>query len=302
MDRFRPTLGTPAAKQAHVIFMQDAVQRTFQDAHKDLIALSANFKVSGCVVTETPSGPDITYSLTAGSVCLNGEFLPFAAQSVTKAPTQVVFIRVQENNVDILPVTNALTGTEYVMRQRVAELAVANVYPNVGEYMMVTSPSKAELELQKYAGRIVMPGSIMPYFGDMADFNGNGLGVNSMAGWAVCNGLNGTPDLRGVTLMGATNVPASGGGSPAHAGVSNTTDVGDEVGADSVQLVANNLPEHTHPYVDENVSGTGSDVPGGGGFARPGTPKTTGVNTTTNTPVDVRQSSFALVYIMSLAS
>lgn len=302
MDRIDYKRGTPVPKHVHLNFTQDAVQRAFRDAHYDTIALSANFKVHGCTVTETPVGPDIEYALTAGSVCLNGEFLPFAAQTVVKAPTQVVFIRVKVNNVDVTPVTNALTGTEYVMKQRVAELAVGNVYPNVGEYMMVTAPTKAELELQKYAGRIIMPGSIVPYYGDMADFTATGLGQNAMEGWAVCNGLNGTPDLRGVVLLGATNVPASGGGSPSHAGVTTTTNVGDEVGADAVQLTADNLPEHTHPYVDENVSGTGSDVPGGGGFARPGTPKNTGVNSTPNTAVSVMQSSFALVYIMSLAS
>lgn len=301
MNRLRYDRGTPVPKHVHLNYTQDAVEEALEHSIADLTDISPSFKVVGCEVTEATIGTDIEYEVTDGVVCLWGELLPIAAQTIVKASTQVVFIRVQEDSVDVVPVTNAITGPEYVMKRRTAVVAVNNVYPNVGEYMMLTSPTKAELELTKYAKRLLMPGAILPYYGAMDDFTSGGLGTGPMEGWAVCNGLNGTPDLRGMALMGATSMPSFG--APAlYSGVAGVTSAGDAVGADEVTLEADQLPEHTHPYIDENVSGTGADVPGGGGFARPGSPKTTGVNATPNNAVSVRQSSRALVFIMSLST
>lgn len=53
-------------------------------------------------------------------------------------------------------------------------------------------------------------GVILPYSGAFTDFNLTGLGTGPMAGWAICNGLNGTPDMRGRTIMGAYDVPDTG--------------------------------------------------------------------------------------------
>ena len=40
---------------------------------------------------------------------------------------------------------------------------------------------------------------------DTSKFTTSGLGVGIYAGWAVCNGQNGTPDLRGRIRLGITN-------------------------------------------------------------------------------------------------
>lgn len=43
------------------------------------------------------------------------------------------------------------------------------------------------------------------------NFSSTGVGKNLHAGWAICNGLNGTPDLRGKSrYMATTDVPAPG--------------------------------------------------------------------------------------------
>lgn len=46
-------------------------------------------------------------------------------------------------------------------------------------------------------------------------FTTNGLGLEIYSGWAICNGLNGTPDLRGSTIVGqdVTNPQWKGMGS-----------------------------------------------------------------------------------------
>lgn len=72
--------------------------------------------------------------------------------------------------------------------------------------------------------------------------------ANIPVGWALCNGANGTPDLRGRFILGAQ----------ADSGA--TYDVGDTGGAASVTLSENQIPEHRHTIT--GASGAGS----GGGY------------------------------------
>lgn len=59
------------------------------------------------------------------------------------------------------------------------------------------------------------------------------------SGWALCNGANGTPDLRDRFVVGAGNSYA----------------VGDNGGSASTTLVAANLPAHTHTFSATATSG-----------------------------------------------
>lgn len=53
-------------------------------------------------------------------------------------------------------------------------------------------------------------GVILDYYGTMANFSNTGLGTGGMLHWAICNGLNGTPDLRGRVTPMALQVPNTG--------------------------------------------------------------------------------------------
>lgn len=305
MDRFQPRQGTPAPYWRHMTFIADSMDAAFRSAFGDYIALSQDFFISGAVITETPSGTSTIYAATAGHVCYKGEVMPMEAQSVTKSASQVVFIVVQDDSVDVTPVINQDGSTDQVMRYRHARLAVASVYPT--EYMAITAPRKVDLDKLRYKGRLVPMGGIVPYYGSMGNFDATGLGQSGtpMEGWAVCNGLNGTIDLRGMVPMGATNVPASGAGAP-YSGVLENTDVGDLVGADQVTLAADQLPAHKHPIDFPNPSywhasgGLASANGAGSGDGTATLPTETEDNTSAGDPVDVRQPSFALVYIQSI--
>jgi microcystin-dependent protein len=64
---------------------------------------------------------------------------------------------------------------------------------------------------------------------------------NIPAGWQLCNGTNGTPDLRNQFIIGAGN----------------SYGVGATGGAQSVALSAGNLPAHNHTFsASENLTGT----------------------------------------------
>jgi microcystin-dependent protein len=54
---------------------------------------------------------------------------------------------------------------------------------------------------------------------------------NIPEGWAICNGENGTPDLRNRFIVSIGNYK-----------------LGDTGGADAVKLEVNNLPAHNHPF------------------------------------------------------
>lgn len=56
-----------------------------------------------------------------------------------------------------------------------------------------------------------MRGHIIDWHGAWTEnFDETGLGINLMAGWALCNGNNDTPDLRGKLRATATNIYAAG--------------------------------------------------------------------------------------------
>lgn len=54
-----------------------------------------------------------------------------------------------------------------------------------------------------------------------ANFNGTGLGTNERLGWAICNGQNGTFDLRDRVTVGSGG--GLGTGSPGYAGGNNSS-------------------------------------------------------------------------------
>lgn len=102
-----------------------------------------------------------------------------------------------------------------------------------------------------------LTGMIMMYRGSLLD-----IGVGALAGWALCDGANGTPDLRDKFVMGAGNVATYPGGGSVNAILTATSNV---AGAhthpvSNVALTLAQMPAHTH------LSGTlGGVVTGAGG-------------------------------------
>lgn len=96
----------------------------------------------------------------------------------------------------------------------------------------------------EFVGRGVTPvGGVIMYSGatDATLFSGTGLGVtgSKMEGWAICNGNNGTPDLRGKFVVGATIGEVANDGDYVYA---NT----EQGGENTHTLTVAELPSHTH--------------------------------------------------------
>lgn len=95
----------------------------------------------------------------------------------------------------------------------------------------------------------MVPYAAVPYFGPLSYFNGTGAGTGDWVKIYLCNGQNGTPDLRGRTLVGTTTGmfggpldPAVDPSNPANPNYIITT----EVGANEVILSSTQIPSHTH--------------------------------------------------------
>jgi len=93
-----------------------------------------------------------------------------------------------------------------------------------------------------------------------------GLNVSDIPdGWALCDGSNGTPDLRNKFIMGA----------------SNSTPVGNTGGSNSVTLTEANLPFHEHGVDPSMIIGNASDGTHGHNYSEPS--GTIGISSVTNT-------------------
>lgn len=106
------------------------------------------------------------------------------------------------------------------------------------------------------------------------------------AGWAICDGQNGTPDLRGRFILGASESRTAGskGGSETHT------------------LTVDELPAHTHTVsgvtITESTAG-GSLFSGGEDEISPGDSSISGA-TGKGAAIDMMPPYYVLVYIMKL--
>jgi hypothetical protein len=100
---------------------------------------------------------------------------------------------------------------------------------------------------------VYKPGMIKPWYGSSLDIP---------TGWALCDGSNGTPDLRGRFILGAGgayNLSATGGAESVTSSAEGSHNHGGVTGA----TVAD-LPEHNHTIFVATKNGAGGDTQGFG--------------------------------------
>ena len=101
---------------------------------------------------------------------------------------------------------------------------------------------------QQLISNRMVPFSAQPYFGDLSPFDASGAGIGVWDRIFLCNGNNGTPDLRGRVAVGATDMPGqtmspvvdpSVDGNP-------TYNLNNITGTNQVVLTTAQIPSHTH--------------------------------------------------------
>lgn len=125
------------------------------------------------------------------------------------------------------------------------------------------------------------PYSITAYGGPLTNFDASGAGIGDWDKIYLCNGNNGTLDLRGRVLVGATS--GMGGGTmssavdPAVSGNPAYT-LGSSTGDNSIVLTEGQIPSHTHTatlstepdHTHDMAFNTGSNSGGSGVDLQPG--------------------------------
>lgn len=104
---------------------------------------------------------------------------------------------------------------------------------------------------------MVPPLCPIPYIGSLSNFDATGAGLSQYGycGWVILNGNNGTPDWRGYTFAGATNVPSLKAldqlvdpvynGDPTYG-----SSIGDTKGEVKHKLIVAEIPAHSHTATD----------------------------------------------------
>jgi microcystin-dependent protein len=115
-------------------------------------------------------------------------------------------------------------------------------------------------------------------------------GQNAPNGWALCDGNNGTPDLRGRFILGTNN---------ANNGLSNRK-LDDKDGAETHTLTVPEMPAHSHNGPNATFDGNNSCECGGGTCACDGVRNSGISNTGGNQPHNNMPPFYVLAYIMKI--
>jgi microcystin-dependent protein len=163
--------------------------------------------------------------------CLEG----VVASSDTHAVLQAVITKLCAVDSSLSTLINSTLPNNYVLLSDLDTL--------IHDYLEEQTP------LNYYYLRMV-PWVVYPYYGDINNFSAAGIG-NDATVWKdiyLCNGANGTPDMRGRVPVGATNTPGQVAMNAAvvPGGMNPTYNFGDLKGSNGVIITQAQMPAHTH--------------------------------------------------------
>jgi microcystin-dependent protein len=197
------------------------------DISKALIQAACNLQLQVNFINTTLTTLNADYTIG----CLTG----VTASSDTHAIVQAVINKLCQIEVNLGALALDLS-TNYSSNGAELDAYIAN-------YIAENSASVSAV-----SNRMV-PYAVVLYFGSLSNFSSTGVGLGDWDRIFLCNGINGTPDLRGRVPVGVTAVP---GGSaypaqtdPALGNPNYTLNV--PLGQNGVTLTVNQIPPHAHP-------------------------------------------------------
>jgi hypothetical protein len=271
MDRINKNLNTPITPAPAALFEQAAYLEAFKSIYSKydavLASLSRNgLKISGVVESSNTVGSTVTVQVTAGYATLNGEPIRVPAQSLERDVSEVMWLAPDEEAVDSIDYRDRQQNIVPVEIRRTLKLTKGSNFPAENTMVRIDAPTQVELDriLLGNAGKQI--GDIWIRNIALSNYDtATGLGeVGTIEeGLAICDGRNGTPDMRGMVAAGFTN---TGNTAPLPSGVENSTDIGDTFGKDSHVLTEAEMPEHAH---DTRYDDTDATLVGGTVLGRP---------------------------------
>lgn len=218
--------GTGGTQYAYADLVRLESINNLQNRLIDALTFEGQVIISGCAVSSVDTGAS-TLAIAAGKAIINRKFINAPAYT----GGYPVYLNESGAWVNTAPVSNYITFNPYTS-QRLADV-YARATSKTGEIRMMA----------------ILPTAV----------DGSGLGKWDLLGWALCNGANGTVDLRSRFLVGYDprntdpggnlwdvnyNTPGNAGGEKAHT------------------LTTAEMPAHTH------TGGTGTVAAGAYGLVR----------------------------------
>lgn len=198
---------------------------TIVDISKALIQAACDLQLQVNAINATLATLNADYTIG----CLTG----VTASSDTHAIVQAVINKLCQVQVDLTTLALDL-DTNYVRYDELNELIQA--------YLNSTSSGAISAKMVPYA--------VVPYFGPITFFDSSGAGTGDWNRIFLCNGNNGTPDLRGRALTGVINgVPGptmSPAVDPAVSSANPNYSLFSTAGANQITLTSTQIPLHTH--------------------------------------------------------
>jgi microcystin-dependent protein len=155
--------------------------------------------------------------------------------------------------IDVTPSITPSSGTHDILQATIDTLCAFILTVETNYVTRADLPILIQAYLDSISNGLyntrMIPYAVVPYFGPLSVFDSNGAGTGQWLKINLCNGQNGTPDLRGRALTGAiVGVPGNTPGpavNPANPGNPNYA-LYDEVGTNQITLLSTQIPLHTH--------------------------------------------------------
>lgn len=194
------------------------------------------FVLEGCELTLV-SGT--TYNLSAGAVFIDGKIADLdQVIGLDLATTQYIWLPQ-----DVGDDTRLHEDGQSRVAASTRKAEIVGALP-VSESIALIAGQQPQ-NLRKVLDNASVPIGTIIMTDDVADFDlGTGLGSGTWANWALCDGQNGTPNLKGRFIAGYDGAQVD------------YNAVGKTGGASSVTLTINQIPAHDHRiFADEVVVG-----------------------------------------------
>lgn len=226
----------------------EVLQSHFHDGLQRMFVGYSPCVISGCAV----SGNSGNYQISDGLVYINQKlvYFPGANNYDIKANTYIVetepsfelprlFDAVSEDRPGVVRFQCGLTESSFTGEG--IKLSIAGA----GRTYQSLLGDRIYLEqFERASNNIVLPGTIIMWAGSLLNFDDTGLGKNAMSAWALCNGKNGTPDMRGRFVVGY------------HESVADYDTLNKQAGEKEITLGLTQIPKHRHvPTPNEGEGG-----------------------------------------------